>query len=262
MTTLPRSSSSWTRNGRTSTMRALVWESLVTMPDWEPVKLTAGTPRALRAMDRRAIDMRSPAESSMSSSRRAGLSVSFLASASSSSVVSPMAETTTTTSLPAALALATRSATWRILSTSATDEPPYFWTTMATLSPPAHLIVFARGPRRRPDAMLDSRARAREACGYYQAPRHVAEHRRRGEELAAAFRVAAVVRLGPAPRPRLDRHPDVDGAGGHRHQGHRALHARPGAAELQVPVVAADGPLPAAHPGPHAVVDPAEPGRA
>ena len=47
--------------------------------------------------------MRSPAESSMSSSRRDGLSQTCLARASRSSVVSPMAETTTTTSLPAAL---------------------------------------------------------------------------------------------------------------------------------------------------------------
>ena len=47
----------------------------------------------------------------MSSSRRAGFSVTCLARARSSSVVSPMAETTTTTSLPAAFAAATRSAT-------------------------------------------------------------------------------------------------------------------------------------------------------
>src|SRR5438445_682537 len=105
-------------------MRALVWESLVTMPDCEPVKLTAGTPRALRAIESSAIEMRSPAESSMSSSRRAGLSVSFLASASSSSVVSPIGETTTTTSLPAAFAVATRSATRRILSPSLMDRYP------------------------------------------------------------------------------------------------------------------------------------------
>jgi hypothetical protein len=112
-------------------MRAFVWASLVTMPDCDPVKLTAGTPRALRAIERRAIEMRSPAESSMSSSRRAGASVTFLASARSSSVVSPMAETTTTTSLPAALAAATRSATRPMRPTSPTEEPPYFCTMMA-----------------------------------------------------------------------------------------------------------------------------------
>ena len=60
MTTRSRASSSWTRKGRTSTMRALLWESVVMMPDWEPVKLTAGMSRALRAIDSSAIVMRSP----------------------------------------------------------------------------------------------------------------------------------------------------------------------------------------------------------
>src|SRR5687768_12473664 len=113
-------------------MRALVWASLVTMPDCEPVKLTAGTPRALSAIESRAIEIRSPADSSMSSSRRAGLSLTCLARASRSSVVSPMAETTTTTSLPAPLAAATRSATFWIFPTSAMEDPPYFWTMIGT----------------------------------------------------------------------------------------------------------------------------------
>ena len=117
-------------------MRALVWASLVMMPDCEPVKLTAGTLRALRAMESSAIEIRSPAVRSMSSSRRAGLSVTSRASLRRSSVVSPMADTTTTTSLPPAFVVATRSATLRILSTSATEEPPYFWTTIATAKPP------------------------------------------------------------------------------------------------------------------------------
>src|SRR5215468_10757791 len=214
-------------------MRAFVWESLVTMPDCDPVKLTAGTPRAFRAIERSAIEMRSPAESSMSSSRRDGLSVTRLARARSSSVVWPMAETTTTTSLPEALAAATRSATWRIFSTSATDEPPYFWTTMATA-----LIVCAVPPA---DGMLCSvRARAGPRGGDERQPaRHLAEHPRRPAELAARVGHAALLLLGPSPRPRVDRHPDVDGPGGDRHQGRRPLHARPGAVELQVPLVAA-----------------------
>src|SRR5262249_37656714 len=45
-------------------------------------------------------------------------------------VVLPIADTTTTTFLPAALVRAIRLATRRIFSMSATDEPPYFWTTM------------------------------------------------------------------------------------------------------------------------------------
>ena len=40
-----------------------------------------------------------------------------------------MAETTTQTRRPSRRAAATRSATLRTFSTSATDEPPYFWTT-------------------------------------------------------------------------------------------------------------------------------------
>src|SRR4051794_3765165 len=47
----------------------------------------------------------------------------------SSSVVSPIAETTTTRSLPAARSRAIRRATRLMRSASATDEPPYFWTT-------------------------------------------------------------------------------------------------------------------------------------
>ena len=97
MTTLPRSSASRIRTGRTSTMRALLWAPSVMMPLCEPVKLTASTPRAWSAIPNSAIEMRSPAVRSMSSSRRCGSSVTLRASASSSSVVSPMAETTTTT---------------------------------------------------------------------------------------------------------------------------------------------------------------------
>ena len=92
--------------------------------------------------------MRSPAESSMSSSRRAGLSQTCLARARRSSVVSPIADTTTTTSLPAPLAVAMRSATFRIFCTSATDEPPYFWTTMGTGRPPGRVSNGRRRARR------------------------------------------------------------------------------------------------------------------
>src|SRR6188768_1497301 len=50
----------------------------------------------------------------------------------SSSVVSPIALTTTTTSCPARCASATRLATRLMLLASATDEPPYFCTIRAT----------------------------------------------------------------------------------------------------------------------------------
>src|SRR5262245_8429090 len=100
------------------------------MPDWLPVKLMASPPSSRIAIERSAIEIRSPAESSMSSSRRSGFGERLLASASSSSVVSPIAETTTTTSWPRRLVRTTRSATLRSRSTSATLDPPYFWTTI------------------------------------------------------------------------------------------------------------------------------------
>ncbi len=67
--------------GRTSMMRAPEWRSLVKMPDCEPVNEMASTPRAASAMAKSAIEMRSPVETSMSSSRRGGASVTCLASA-------------------------------------------------------------------------------------------------------------------------------------------------------------------------------------
>ncbi len=76
------------------------------------------------------IAIRSPAVSSMSISRGSGTGVICVASETSSSVVSPMAETTTTTSLPASRVLATRSATRPIRSASPTEVPPYFCTTI------------------------------------------------------------------------------------------------------------------------------------
>ena len=51
-------------------------------------------------------------------------------------MVSPIAETTTTTSSPALRAVTMRSATRLMRSASATDEPPYFCTISATASPP------------------------------------------------------------------------------------------------------------------------------
>jgi hypothetical protein len=49
-----------------------------------------------------------------------------------SSVVLPIADTTTTVWLPSRWVRATRSATRFMRSTSPTEVPPYFWTTMAT----------------------------------------------------------------------------------------------------------------------------------
>src|SRR5205814_1222055 len=70
----------------------------------------------------------SPVDHSSASSRSVGSGLTCLASASKSSVVSPMAETTTTTRSPESWTLATRRATFLIRSADATDVPPYFWT--------------------------------------------------------------------------------------------------------------------------------------
>src|SRR5215211_7488754 len=79
-----------------------------------------------------AIEMRSPAVKSMSSSRPGGSGDTSSARSISSSVVSPMADTTTHTSCPDFLAATMRVATRLMLVASATLEPPYFCTTSAT----------------------------------------------------------------------------------------------------------------------------------
>ena len=72
-------------------------ESVMT-PACEPVNERASWPRVPIAIASSAIQMRSPAVSSMSSSRPGGSGETSLARSISSSVVSPMADTTTTTS--------------------------------------------------------------------------------------------------------------------------------------------------------------------
>src|SRR5450759_2324975 len=80
-------------------------------------------------MQRSAIEIRSPALSSMSTSRVGWVKLTSAAKRTSSSVVFPMALTTTTTSSSARRLRATWSATARIRSVSATEVPPNFCTT-------------------------------------------------------------------------------------------------------------------------------------
>ena len=101
-------------------------------PAWLPVYDRAWWPRLAMAMASSAIEMRSPAVSSMSSSRPGGSGLTCWARSTSSSVVSPMADTTTTTSWPALRVSTMRLATRLMPSASATDEPPYFCTTRPT----------------------------------------------------------------------------------------------------------------------------------
>ena len=85
---------------RISTIFALPWRVSVTIPACEPVNETASRPRSLIAIETSAIEIRSPEVSSMSCSRGCGSGETSRASAISRSVVSPIAETTTQTSLP------------------------------------------------------------------------------------------------------------------------------------------------------------------
>ena len=73
-------------------------------------------------------DTSSPVERSKSSSLGSGWGVIVWASPISSSVVSPMADTTATTCLPESLVAPIRPATFKILLASATELPPYFCT--------------------------------------------------------------------------------------------------------------------------------------
>ena len=94
------------------------------------------------AMASSAIDIRSPAVSSISSSRPGGSGLTWAARSWSSSVVSPMADTTTTTECPA-LRVATMRWATRWMPASATEDPPYFCTTSDTGEPLLPLRLLA-----------------------------------------------------------------------------------------------------------------------
>ena len=94
-----------------SMMRALPCAESVITPACEPVNDRPSRPRLAMAMASSAIEMRSPAVSSMSSSRPGGSGLTWCARSISSSVVSPIAETATTTEWPAFLVATIRWAT-------------------------------------------------------------------------------------------------------------------------------------------------------
>ena len=128
----PSSSAARIRPGVTSMIRALPCAESVMTPACEPVNDRASAPSAEMAIATSALEIRSPEVSSMSSSRAGGDGETCWARSISSSVVSPIAETTTTTSLPSLRVATIRSATRLIRSAVPTDEPPYFWTTRPT----------------------------------------------------------------------------------------------------------------------------------
>lgn len=94
---LPSSSAVRIRPGVTSMMRALLCTESVITPAWLPVNDCASWPRFLIAIASSAMEIRSPAVSSMSNSRPDGIGDTCSARSISSSVVSPIADTTTTT---------------------------------------------------------------------------------------------------------------------------------------------------------------------
>ena len=93
------------------------------------------------AIASRAQLMRSPADRSMSISRSGGSGVTSRASSTSSSVVSPRALTTALTLWPCSKVATMRRATLPMRVASATDEPPYFWTTTDKVLPPKRLLL-------------------------------------------------------------------------------------------------------------------------
>src|SRR5271155_3856695 len=111
---------------------ALVCEVSVMIPAWLPVRDTASAPSSARAMHMSDMDIRSPALTSMSYSRGGGDLLTPRARSISSSVVLPIALTTTTTESPDRLVRATCSATDRMRSAPAREVPPNFWTRRAT----------------------------------------------------------------------------------------------------------------------------------
>jgi hypothetical protein len=66
------SSASWIRRARTSTILAFPWTVSVTIPACDPVRETTSKPRSEIAIATREQEIRSPTESSMSSSRGRG----------------------------------------------------------------------------------------------------------------------------------------------------------------------------------------------
>ncbi len=131
ITTLPASSCWRMSPPSISVMRALVWTLSVRMPACAPVRDTAGTPAACRAIAVSAIVSCSPMASSMSISRESGCAWSALASAISLFVTPLRAETTTTSWCPCRCHSLIRCATLRMRSRSPTEVPPYFCTIRA-----------------------------------------------------------------------------------------------------------------------------------
>ena len=190
--------------------------------------------------------MRSPVESSMSSSRPSGWGETSWASAISESVVLPIAETVPTTRRPLRLASTRRCATPRTLSASATDDPPNFITTVSkAMSPRAGAAgsVLRHGSHAGSFAASDAKSlrrpaacRTRSTCS--PCPRSRASSRSRpgawrpwSARFTCGQRVAAEV-LQPGP--------DLDVRRRDQLRAERAHRERDGAARIGVGIVDAE----------------------
>ena len=132
-----------------------------------------------------------------------GSSVMAAARPSSSSVVSPIADTTTTRSWPAARSRAIRRATRLMRSAPATDEPPNFWTTRGA-GIARHSTVAGFGS---PRPTLDPGG-ATDVLRPRQPTAHRADRRRRARRRASSTLTAADgnrLRGVPGPTRRADR---------------------------------------------------------
>ena len=133
--TFPPSSASRRRSPRISRILALRWAVSVTMPACEPVNDTAASPQVDdRHAEQRDRDALTRGEEHVHLAGASGSLDTSWARRSRSSVVLPMAETTTTTSSPARRVRTMCSATARMRSGSATDVPPNFCTSRLTTS--------------------------------------------------------------------------------------------------------------------------------
>jgi hypothetical protein len=143
-TILPASISFLIRQFSIPLILALLWAESLLMPACHPVRETAGQPKLFRVKARRAADCCSPVASNISISRPFKNSPVAPANWIRSSVVSPMADTTTTTCCPFIFISRTRQAIFLIFSIEATELPPNFATTNDKLLTPwiiSHLLL-------------------------------------------------------------------------------------------------------------------------
>ena len=157
------------------------------------------------------IEIRSPVDSSMSSSRRGGWSETLRARAMSWSVVRPIADTTTTTRLPLSRVAATRPAT----ALSRSGRPPTTRRTSAPRSAPCGRLCTKRAARASPQRAAWRPWRARRADGIHFAPQRTLPPPRRGDRQGAGEQLRVRLgergssRSGTTPSDAGDRHRDV-----------------------------------------------------